>query len=72
LDFFDFAITEDAFFFGWINKMMPFIRTGKPVFAAEYTDTGMDFPAACTWGKTNQIRFILKNRILTAFQITCP
>jgi hypothetical protein len=72
LDFFDFAITEDAFFFGWINKMMPFIRTGKPVFAAEYTDTGVDFPAACAWGKTNQIRFILKNRILTAFRITCP
>ena len=72
LDILDFAITEDAYFYGWIDKLMPFIRTGKPVFAAEYTDTGVDFSAACEYGKNNQIQFILKNRILTAFRITCP
>ncbi len=70
--FFDFAITEDAFHFQWVEKMLPFIKTGKPVFAAEYTDMDVDFNAACEWGRQHHINFILKNRILTAFRATCP
>jgi hypothetical protein len=69
---FDFAITEDAFHFHWIEKMLPFIETGKPVFAAEYTDMDVDFSAACEWGRQHHVAFILKNRILTAFRVTCP
>lgn len=72
LSFFDFAITEDAFYYQWIGKMQPFIETGKPIFAAEYTDMQVDFHAACTWGREHNVRFILKNRILTAFRVTCP
>ncbi len=72
LTFFDFAITEDAFYYGWINEMLPFIEAGKPVFAAEYTDMDVDFDAACAWGKANNVCFILKNRILTAYRLTCP
>jgi len=72
LSCFDFAITEDAFFQQWIGKMLPFIESGKPVFAAEYTDTDVDFRAACAWGREHQVRFIMKNRILTAFRETCP
>jgi hypothetical protein len=34
---FDFAITEDAFYYGWAEDMSPFIKAGKPVFGAEYT-----------------------------------
>ena len=72
LAFFDFAITEDCFVQGWCHLVLPFIAAGKPVFAAEYTDTGVDFSAACAWGRAHNIRFIQKNRILTAFRITCP
>lgn len=72
LYFFDFAITEDAFYYDWINEMTPFVAAGKPIFAAEYTDMDVDFPAACVWGKLNRVSFIQKNRILTAFRITCP
>jgi hypothetical protein len=72
LSFFDFAITEDAFYYDWINEMLPFIKAGKPVFAAEYTDMHVDFDAACAWGKANAVSFILKNRILTAYRLTCP
>jgi len=72
LSFFDFAITEDAFYYGWIKDMLPFIKAGKPVFAAEYTDMDVDFSAACLWGKENDVSLIQKNRILTAFRITCP
>ena len=69
---FDFAITEDCFYQGWCDQMMPFIAAGKPVFAAEYTDTGVDFNAACAWGREHNVSFIQKNRILTAFRSTCP
>jgi endo-alpha-1,4-polygalactosaminidase (GH114 family) len=72
LSFFDFAITEDAFYYGWVDKVLPFIAAGKPVFAAEYTDMDVDFNAACAWGRQHKVNFILKNRILTAFRITCP
>lgn len=72
LPFFDFAITEDCFIQGWNDQILPFIKAGKPVFAAEYTDTGVDFPAACDWGRRHAVSFILKNRILTAFLGTCP
>jgi endo-alpha-1,4-polygalactosaminidase (GH114 family) len=72
LEFFDFAITEDAFYYNWIEKMLPFVEAGKAVFAAEYTDTGVDFKAACEWGREHNVSFILKNRILTAFRLTCP
>jgi hypothetical protein len=72
LSFFDFAITEDCYHQGWCDRMIPFIQAGKPVFAAEYTDTGVDFDAACAWGRAHRINFIQKNRILTAFRFTCP
>jgi len=72
LDFFDFAITEDCYVQGWCDQILPFIQAGKPVFAAEYTDTGVDFEAACSWGRQHNISFILKNRILTAYRVVCP
>jgi hypothetical protein len=72
VSFFDFAITEDAFYYDWIGEMLPFIEAGKPIFAAEYTDMDVDFHAACAWGKQNNVSFILKNRILTAYRLTCP
>jgi hypothetical protein len=72
LAFFDFAIMEDCFVQGWHDQVLPFIAAGKPVFAAEYTDTGVDFPAACAWGRAHNVNFIQKNRILTAFRNTCP
>ena len=71
LPFFDFSITEDCFVQGWCDRVLPFIAAGKPVFAAEYTDTGVDFSAACAWGRAHNINFIQKNRILTAFRNTC-
>jgi len=72
LPFFDFAITEDAFHYDWIEQMLPFLEAGKPVFAAEYTDMNVDFDADCAWGRRHKVSFILKNRILTAFRVTCP
>jgi hypothetical protein len=72
VDYFDFAITEDAFFYGWAEEMKPFIEAGKPVFAAEYTDLDGDFESYCR--KSSELGFstILKNRDLDAWLKACP
>lgn len=69
---FEFAITEDAFYYDWAEVMLPFIEAGKPVFAAEYTDLGGDFESYCR--KSSELKFntILKKRGLDAWIQTCP
>ena len=69
---FDFAITEDAFYYRWAEKMLPFIQDGKPVFAAEYTDLPGDFAAFCEQSKGLKFSTILKHRALAAWLQTCP
>ncbi len=46
-------------------------KPGKPVFAAEYDDTGVDFVAACKKAKELGFSIIQKHRILTAYRVTC-
>ena len=72
LPHFDFAITEDAFYYRWAEKMKPFIEAGKPVFAAEYTDLPGDFAAFCEQSKKLNFSTILKKRGLDAWIQTCP
>lgn len=72
IDHFDFAVVEDYFVYGWQEKMLPFIEAGKPVFAAEYDDTGVDFAAACAKAKQLGFSIIQKHRILTSYRVTCP
>ncbi len=72
IDHFDFAVVEDYFVYGWQDKMLPFIEAGKPVFAAEYDDTGVDFAAACKKAREIGFSVIQKHRILTSYRVTCP
>ena len=69
---FDWALTEDCFAEGWCEEMTPFIELGKPVFAAEYTDTGASIEQLCPEAKRLNFNLILKNRELDAWQQTCP
>ncbi len=71
IDHFDFAIVEDYFFYCMEEKMLPFIQAGKPVFAAEYDDTGVDFAAACKKARELGFSIIQKHRILTSYRVTC-
>lgn len=71
VDLFDFAITEDCFDQGWCEEMVPFIRAGKPVFAAEYTDTGVNISRACKIAAELKFSLIQKDRDLTAFRVIC-
>lgn len=60
----DFIVTEDCFYNGWCDDVLPYVAAGKPVFAIEYTDTGVDFAKACAYGRETGIDFILKDRDL--------
>ena len=68
---YDFAITEDAFYYGWIQNMQPYIKAGKPVFAAEYTDLPGDFNSFCQQSKQLGFSTILKNRKLDSWVEFC-
>jgi len=72
VDLYDFAITEDAFYYKWAEDMLPYIKAGKPVFAAEYTDLPGDFTVFCEQSKQLGFSTILKNRELNAWLETCP
>ncbi len=69
---YDFAITEDYFFYNEAEAMLPYIKAGKPVFAAEYTDLPGDFAVFCEKSKQLNFRIILKNRNLDSWIQTCP
>jgi hypothetical protein len=69
---FDFAIVEDCFAHGECASYSPFITAGKPVFAVEYTDSGLTFQDICAQASTLKFNVILKNRNLDAFRQVCP
>jgi hypothetical protein len=72
VDVYDFAITEDAFYYGWAEDMLPYIQAGKPVFAAEYTDLPGEFEKFCNQSKELGFSTILKHRDLGAWLDICP
>jgi len=68
---FDWALTEDCFDQEWCESMSPFLLTGKAIFAAEYTDTGVDFDRACAELQQAGFSLILKDRELSAWREVC-
>jgi hypothetical protein len=71
VDVYDFAITEDYFFYDEAESMIPYAKAGKPVFAAEYTDLPGDFAAFCEKSKQLNFSTILKNRELDSWVEFC-
>lgn len=69
---YDFAIIEDYFYYGDAESMLPYIKAGKPVFAAEYTDLPGDFASFCKQSKKLNFSTILKKRGMDAWIQTCP
>lgn len=72
VNIYDFAITEDYFYYGDAESMLPYIKAGKPVFAAEYTDLPGYFASFCKQSKKLNFSTILKKRGLDAWIQTCP
>jgi len=69
---FDWALTESCVAEGWCEQMRPFLQARKPVFATEYTDTGMTIDRLCAAASRLQINAILKHRSLDAYREVCP
>ncbi len=72
LPWYDWAMTEDCFDQGWCADMRGFIASGKPVFAAEYTDTGITLDDFCPQARALNFQAVLKNRELDAWRGSCP
>lgn len=72
VDHYDFAITEDAFYYNWAEDMLPYRHANKPVFAAEYTDLPGDFHSFCRKSSELGFSIILKHRNLDSWLETCP
>jgi Glycoside-hydrolase family GH114 len=65
-------VTEDCFGEGWCDQIKPFTQKGKPVFAAEYTDTGVEIEQLCQKVGKLDFSLILKNRKPDSWRQVCP
>lgn len=71
IKYFDWALTEDCFVDEFCSEFEPFIKNGKAVFQAEYTDTDVTTDEFCPQSKTLQFSGILKDRELDAAFTSC-
>lgn len=72
LPLFQYAVTEDCFAVGFCGESGNFVRAGKPVFAIEYTDNGIDFAAFCRRSAALGLSPLLKRRNLGIWERRCP
>jgi len=68
---FDWALLESCFAQVWCEEMNVFIENGKPVFAIEYVEEGMQLKDFCAEAKVLGFSAILKNRELDAWVEFC-
>lgn len=71
LGHFDWVLSEDCFDQGWCAELGASIAAGKPVFAVEYTDTGVDAGAFCAEAAQLGLSGIIKRRNLDAWRRPC-
>jgi hypothetical protein len=71
LPYFDWALTEDCFDQAWCDQVLPFVNAGKPVFAAEYSDTGITLGQFCPQANSMNFNAILKHRNLDVWREAC-
>lgn len=69
---YDWATTESCLAEGWCDLLSPFIESGKPVLAIEYTDNDMQPSVFCPTANDLGLDAILKSRNLDAWREDCP
>ena len=69
---FDGALAEGCFAENECAAFIPFIETGKPVLAAEYTDQDILTEEGCAQAAALKFDVIFKNRELDAHRFVCP
>ncbi len=67
----DFIITESCFQDGWCEDVAAYVRAGKPIFDAEYTDRPINWKRACKEAARWNISMILKDRNLGVGRKSC-
>ncbi|MBF0588340.1 MAG: endo alpha-1,4 polygalactosaminidase [Magnetococcales bacterium] len=72
IDHYDWALTEGCFHQKWCDRLTPFVKRGKAVFAVEYTDAKIDFAAFCRQARKLGLNGIMKKRNLAAWLRRCP
>lgn len=68
---FDFMVVEECYKWDWCGETAPYLVRGKPVLAAEYIETEIDFRAACAQARQLGIEMIIKSYDLDASRIAC-
>lgn len=71
LDWFDFAINEQCHRFRECQRLRPFVEAGKAVLGVEYVEDGMNVDAFCPAANSEDFDFLLKNRSLDAWRVSC-
>jgi hypothetical protein len=69
--YFDASVVESCAFFGWCEELSPFVAAGKPVFAIEYPELGVDEITACRTARAFGLSMLFKNRSLDAWERRC-
>jgi len=72
VNIYDWALVEDCFAEGWCEQMLPFVQAGKPVFAAEYVESGTAPGDFCPQAAELGFSAILKRLELDAYREGCP
>ena len=72
LEDFDWITTESCFKQGWCQQVSRFVQAGKPVFAIEYREEGMQLKDFCPQAAALGMDAILKNQSLDAWLAACP
>ena len=69
---FDWITTESCLKQGWCQQVSGFVQAGKPVFAIEYRQEGMQPQDFCPQAAALGMDAILKNQNLDAWLAACP
>lgn len=72
IDSFDWITTENCFKEQWCEQVSIFVQAGKPVFAIEYREEGMERDDFCHQAARLGMDAILKNESLDAWLAACP
>lgn len=68
----DFALLESAYRLGFMGEFDPYIGQGKPVFAVEYVDEGVDPNAFCPAAKEHGFQGVIARLDLDQTPQNCP
>ena len=71
LPYFDWALAESCFSYGWCSALKPFTEAGKAVIVVEYMSDKSAFTAACHEARALGFAVVRKKRELDAFRQEC-